>query len=111
MEAPMFERVVETLLFPTRIADSLGRLVAEIEPVADDIKDIRLSVDAVPHGLASVDAQMRPVSALETEITEIRGLLERLTLQVERLTDRMPDPDSPGPLERAREAITGKDQT
>ena len=59
----MFERVVETLLFPTRIADSLGRLVAEIEPVADDIKDIRLSVDAVPHGLASVDAQMRPVSA------------------------------------------------
>jgi hypothetical protein len=111
MEAPMFERVVETLLFPTRIADSVGRLVAEIEPVVDDVRDIRLSVDGVPERLASVDARVRPVSALETEITEIRGLLERLTLQVERLADRMPDPYSPGPLERAREAITGKDQT
>jgi archaellum component FlaC len=111
MEAPMFERVVETLLFPTRIADSVGRLVAEIEPVTDDVRDIRLSVDGVPERLASVDARVQPVSALQTEITEIRGLLERLTLQVERLADRMPDLDSPGPLERAREAITGKDHT
>ncbi len=105
----MFERIVDTLLFPTRIADGVGRLVAEIEPVVDDVRDIRLSVDAVPERLASVDARVQPVSALQTEISEIRGLLERLTLQVERLADRMPDPDSPGPLERAREAITGKD--
>jgi hypothetical protein len=109
MQATMFERIVETVLIPARIADSVTRLAAEIEPVAEDVRDIRLTVDTVPHGLAGVDARMQPISALETEITQMRALLERLTFQVERLADRLPDPDSPGPLERAREAITGKD--
>jgi hypothetical protein len=109
----MLGRVLDTFLLPARIAGAVVEtadvvrdrlvsldgtvrgLLADLEPVGDNIEDIRLSV--------------QPVPTLETEIREVRVLVERLVLQLEQVVERLPDPNSTGPLDRAREVLTGKD--
>jgi len=75
------------------------------------LAEAHLGAGDAPRAREVVERELTLARQRGLRITEIRGLLERLTLQVERLADRMPDLDSPGPLERAREAITGKDHT
>jgi hypothetical protein len=111
MHAPMFERIVDTLLFPARVADGVQRVARELGRVVDDVTDIRLVVESLPSALTRLDAGVQPVSTVEVELAEIRGLVERLNFQLEQVTQRLPDPDSAGPLERARDVLTGKDPT
>ncbi|HEX2415582.1 MAG TPA: hypothetical protein VHJ37_10225 [Thermoleophilaceae bacterium] len=109
----MLERVVDTFLVPARIAGAVvetadvvrdrlvsldgtvRRLLADLGPVNRNIEDIRLSV--------------QPVPTLDVEIREVRVLVERLVFQLEKAVERLPDPNSTGPLDRAREVLTGKD--
>ena len=109
----MLGRAIDTFLLPARIAGAVVEtadvvrdrlvsldgtvrgLLADLEPVGRNIEDIRLSVQPVPN--------------LEMEIREVRLLVGQLVLQLEQVTERLPDPNSTGPLDRAREVLTGKD--
>jgi hypothetical protein len=47
------------------------------------------------------------VGRLCEEITAMHGTVGNLRDDVERITERLPDPNEPGPLERARDVLTG----
>jgi archaellum component FlaC len=49
------------------------------------------------------------VADLSQEISTMRAPVEGLKGDVERITERLPDPNAPGPLERARDLLTGDD--
>lgn len=49
----------------------------------------------------------RRVERLCEEITAMHGTVGNLKSDVERITERLPDPNEPGPLDRARDVLTG----
>ena len=75
--------------------------------------ELRGSIERVSEDIARLDEK---VAALQLDVPELRrelaaieqhvaGLKEQVSFAVEHL----PDPNSPGPLARARDAITGND--
>ncbi len=49
----------------------------------------------------------KTVSVLADEVTAMHKTVSGLQDDIQRLTDRLPDPDAPGPLEKARDVLTG----
>ena len=44
---------------------------------------------------------------LETQVSDVQQRMARLETILETGLERLPDPDAPGPLARARDALTG----
>ena len=48
------------------------------------------------------------MARLEERLAELQQALQTVEGTVEEATDRLPDPDAPGPLARARDTLTGR---
>ena len=67
--------------------DALYKLTATLEEVETDLDE--------------------NVAQVTGKLTVLHETVLALQDDVQRITNRLPDPDAPGPLERAREALTG----
>jgi len=47
------------------------------------------------------------VKALTRELTAMHKTVSELQHDIDRITERLPDPDASGPLAKARDALTG----
>jgi chromosome segregation ATPase len=103
------------------LADDLIRVRSTVEPQYERVTAIEANLAILPE-LASSLEQLRTTAAPQVErITPIEESLTRLEAQinilqrtlsqlkgdVEDATEHLPDPDAPGPLARARDALTG----
>ena len=75
----------------------LEALPAEFARVRDILEPQQLRVSAIE------DTVLR----LELQLGALGDNLERLRREVVDVTEHLPDPDAPGPIARAREALTG----
>jgi len=121
------ERVVRAV---EAVADSLqhvGPLRAEVVRIrkqSEPLNELLPAVEAMKEEMGTrLDSLHEVVVALEGVETHLDTIVEGIVGQlatmhktvldlqddVQRFTDRLPDPDAPGPLERARDAITGGD--
>ena len=55
-----------------------------------------------------VEEIQHAVARLEDRLAELQQALQTVEGTVEEATDRLPDPDAPGPFARARDTITGR---
>ena len=76
----------------------LPALAAEVERVRGTVEPQHRRVEAIQHA----------VGRLEERLAELQQTLQVLEGSVEGAAERLPDPDAPGPLARARETITGR---
>jgi len=88
---PQHERVAA-------IESGLPVLAAEVERIRETVEPQHLRVEAIQHA----------VGRLEERLAELQQALQAVEGTVEDATDRLPDPDAPGPLARARDTITGR---
>ena len=113
---------------------AVGEVLVVLPAVADDLRRVRATVVLVEERLAAVlasvarlagdverlrtvaEPQLERVSAveeiaarLELRVGELQRTLSRVQGDVEDATEHLPDPDAPGPIARAREALTGRD--
>lgn len=120
--ASLDARVRDALALLPAIAADLERVRATVEPQHERVAAIERALDSLPALLADVEgvrgiveAHYQRVVGVEQAVAVIDGHLSRLqeTLsvlrgEVEDATERLPDPDAPGPLRRARETLTGR---
>lgn len=113
---------------------AVGEVLVVLPAVADDLRCVRATVVPVEERLAAVlasvarlagdverlrtvaEPQLERVSAveeiaarLELRVGELQHTLARVQGDVEDATEHLPDPDAPGPIARARDALTGRD--
>jgi chromosome segregation ATPase len=79
--------------------------IAGLAAVSADLGAVRATIEPQHERVATIEAAVARVEAL---LGEVRGALVRLEGGVEEAAERLPDPDAPGPIARAREAITGR---
>ena len=134
-EPGLLDTALAPLRVPTRLVralDMVTEALADVPPMRDEVVTIRKqseSLDELLPALESMktelagrlDSMQKAMGALEGIEDDldhtVKQLLVRmdamhetvLSLQddVQRITDRLPDPDDAGPLERARDALTG----
>ena len=85
----------------TELLPSLTSMREDLGGQLGRLHECIVELEAVEEGL---DGR---VGALCEEITAMHGTVAGLKDDVERLTERLPDPNAPGPLERARDVLTG----
>lgn len=108
---------------PRRLAASIGNAIdaaGELPVFQQQVLEHLGSMDQVMSDhMASMDRQtaalvdlIRPmgedIAALRTRAAEIEVRMESLERSVQTISDRVPDPDAPGPIAKAKEAITGE---
>ena len=86
----------ELLPAMTSMKEDLGGRLDSLHECILELEDIEKGLD------------MR-VGDMCKELTTMRATVEELKGDVERITERLPDPNAPGPLERARDILTGDD--
>ena len=87
-----------------RVAAIEGGL--EVLPaVAADLERVRATIEPQHR---RVEAIQHAVGRLEERLAELQRTLQVLKGSVEGAAERLPEPDAPGPLARARETITGR---
>ena len=131
------QQLGDALLAATDSARSVDRSVREalaaLRGVASDVERVRATVEpqharvaAIESGLPVVAAEVERIRAtvepqhlrveeiqhtvarLEERLAELQQALQTVEGTVEEATDRLPDPDAPGPLARARDTLTGR---
>jgi DNA repair ATPase RecN len=130
-----FNMVLGPLRFPERLAKALERAaeaLEHVEPMHDEVvyirkqsetlSELRPAIDDLKNDfgerLEKLDERMlalerieqhldETVDGLVDEIRALHGRIADLQDDVQRVTDRLPDAEAPGPLERARDAIAG----
>jgi hypothetical protein len=94
------------------IAADLAATVADVRSLHSHVTLLEGGVTRIADVVADLDARVASVDSaiprLEREVTATRQTLASLKTDVEDVSEHLPDPDSPGPIARAREAITGK---
>jgi chromosome segregation ATPase len=115
-------RLRDALAVLPAIAEDLEKVRATVEPqhervaaiehaltvlpaVAAELERVRGVVEPQHEQVATID---KTVTRLEARIAELQSTLSRLEDDVEDATEHLPDPDAPGPLSRARDALTGR---
>ena len=76
----------------------LPALAANVEQVRETVEPQYRRVEAIQHA----------VERLEERLAELQRTLQVLESNVEDATEKIPDPDAPGPIARARDTITGR---
>ena len=88
--------LAELLPALTSMKEDLGGRLDSLHECIVELEDIEKGLD-------------KRVADLCQEITAMRATVEGLQGDVERITERLPDPEAPGPLERARDLLTSDD--
>ena len=132
------QQLGEALQAATDTARSVDRTVREtlaaLRDVASDLERVRSTVEP-QHRAGGGDRERPPrarrggradplptiepqhlrveeiqhaVARLEDRLAELQQALQTVEGTVEEATDRLPDPDAPGPFARARDTITGR---
>lgn len=109
-------RLVAPLRLPERLVATLeiaAEALEHVGPMRSEVVTIRSRLDSlheIIEKLEGVEAHLdKTVDELVDEIKAVHKTVRDLHDDVEHMTDRLPDPDAPGPLARARDAITGGD--
>jgi chromosome segregation ATPase len=84
--------------------EQVGSLHAHVTVLDRAVTRITDVVEHLDDRVAAVNSAM---PRLEHEVTTTRQTVESLKAELKDLTDHLPDANSPGPITRAREAITG----
>ena len=88
-------------------SEPLDKLLPTLENMKQELRD---SLHDAAIKLERIESHLDDsVAGLVQEMAAMHGTVSRLQDDVERITDRLPDQDAPGPLERARDALTGGD--
>lgn len=114
---PTLERLLEQTRPLCEMIPALERLIDQTRPLGETVPAIerleerlgtRLdSVREVVSALEAEDSHLNAtVGALAGEVAAMHGTLAGLQDDIQKITDRLPDP-SRGPLEKARDALTG----
>ena len=102
--------VPELLAVAARIreqAEPLPELVAQLERVEGSLGARLDSIHKVVEALESEESYLnKAVKELARELAAMHDTVSGLQLDVEGITERLPDPNA-GPLAKAREALTG----
>ena len=93
-----------------------GLLEAQYEHVSAAVSTLSGLAEDFERLRAAVEPQMRRVTALdqtagriEEHLLDLQQKISKLERAAEAAIERLPDPDAPGPLARARDALTGGD--
>ena len=95
---PTFERVLLERLedLGNDVRDMATELNAAVERVVEDVKQLDARVAVLQAG----------VPELNRELVATKGLVSDLKSQVDYAVEHLPDPNSRGPIARARDAIS-----
>ncbi len=116
---PAIERVIKQIKPVPEVARTVRQISRQAEPLAELLPALssleealttRLdSLQAVAAALEGRDSHLNlSVRKLGEEVAEMHKTIGGLQGDVERLTDRLPEPEEKrGPLEAAREVLTG----
>lgn len=97
---PALERLVEQTEPLAELLPALERLEARLGARLDSVHDVVVALESEDSHLNSTVADLaREVAAMHKTLTGLQD-------DVQSVTDRLPDP-SRGPLEKARDALTG----
>ena len=111
---PLVERISEQ-------AEPLAKLLPALEGLEEALverldgveKSLGEKLDAVHEVIVALEGDEshlnKTVAALAEEIARMHTTITALQDDVQRATDRLPDPDAQGPLAKARDALTGGD--
>ena len=101
---PMREEV-ETIRRQSAVLDellpALTSMKEDLGSRLESLHELILELEGIEAGLD------KRVGELCQEITAMHRTVGGLKGDVERVTERLPDPNEPGPLERARDVLTG----
>ena len=99
---PTFERVLLERLedLGNDVRDMATELNAAVERVVEDVKQLDARVAVLQAG----------VPELNRELVATKGLVSDLKSQVDYAVEHLPDPNSRGPIARARDAIAGNSE-
>ena len=86
--------LAELLPALTSMKEDLGTRLGSLHECIVELEGIEAGLD-------------KRVGGLCQEITAMHRTVGGLKGEVGRITERLPDPDAPGPLERARDVLTG----
>jgi hypothetical protein len=103
-------RVRDVLALLPAIAADLERVRATVEPQHERVAAIESGLAILPTIAADLERIVgieQAVARLDLHLSELQGTLALLKGDVEGATERLPDPDAPGPLARARDTLTG----
>ncbi len=79
----------------TRMQEDLGGQLERLHECIVELEAVEKALEKRVEGLCE-------------EITAMHATVGGLKGDVERVTERLPDPNAPGPLERARDVLTGR---
>ena len=100
---PMREEVVQVRKQSEPLADILPAIKDLNENIANRLDSLQTLVKSLERVEAHLDST---VENLVGELSAMHRTVRALQDDVERVTDRLPDPDEPGPLGKARDALT-----
>jgi methyl-accepting chemotaxis protein len=102
-ELPSFERAVLERL--DSMDSRLETMATNMEAVRDSAADLAGSGHELVGAMARIEARVEDPIAVD--LHSVREQLDKLTARIDGLAERLPDPSAPGPIAKAREAITG----
>lgn len=89
-------------------SEPLDGLLPALNDLKEDLAGRLDSLQKIVNGLEGIEADLdTTVAGLAGELAAVHQTVISLQDDVQRITHRLPDPDEPGPLERARDALTG----
>ena len=89
-------------------SEPLGELLPVLENMKLELRTRLDSLHDVAIKLERIESHLDDsVAGLVQEMTAVHNTVSGLQDDVERVTDRLPNQDAPGPLERVRDALTG----
>ena len=98
---PVAERISEQ-------AEPLAELLPALEGLEGNLGARLDSVHEVVVALESEESYLnKAVKELSNQLQEMHKTISVLQDEVERITERLPDPNASGPLAKARDALTG----
>lgn len=102
-QLPGLQRVVTERLgsMDRAVHDLLGLLSA----LAADLERVRATVEPQQERVAAIE---QTVERLDLRLSALQGTLTVLKGDVEGATERLPDPNAPGPFARARDSLAGR---
>ncbi len=86
--------------------EQTAALVDLIRPMGEDIARLNARVVAIERRIDALAQSL--TTEVGGQLTEANATMMRVERSVETISDRVPDPDAPGPIAKAREAITGE---
>ncbi len=86
--------------------EQTAALVDLIRPMGEDIARLNARVVAIERRIDALAQSL--TTEVGGQLTEANATMMRVERSVKTISDRVPDPDAPGPIAKAREAITGE---